>query len=1051
MRARTLLVALAIAQGHPVTADQLLEQVWSEERRPARNNLQVHISRLRKALGDERIVSRGGTYALALPPDACDVTRFELLVAEGRTALESGDAARASRTLRDALDLWRGSPLTEFADKAFAPPLITRLEESRLAALEDRIQADLALGRHGELIGELEALLQDVPLRERLWEQLMVALYCAGRQADALRAYQRARRTLAETLGVDPGPELRRIEAAVLQHDPWLAMPARSAPVIHDRQRRRGNLPAATIALLGREAEVEAIRTLTRVSRMVSIVGPGGVGKTRLAVEVGSSLVGEYRDGIWLVGLASVGNESAVAGAVATALGVQPESGSGTRAAMMERVGDYLDHRQALLVLDNCEHVVTEAARVAEHLLARCGDLRIVATSREPLSIAGEALWPLPPLGLDAATALFVARARAQTPSFQPDEATTRTIRSICQRLDGLPLAIELAAVRVRAFDVHDILARLNDRFRFLTAGSRTDARQQTLRAVVDWSYDLLSEDERRVFERLSVFAGGCSLAAAERVCPDDTIRVADLSGLLARLVDKSLVIAERTTGGVSFRLLSTLAEYGRQRLVTSGANGPARRRHAHWVTSIVDTRRVQFGSWDQEWFETVKQSMDEIHLAMEWTVQESDGETALAIVLGLTSFWNLGGQIGDCWGWISAALALQHRSRLPRVYALTMAAAMGSVGHFDQALLYAAEAVELAHETGNRPALAFAQMVHATLLYAFMEKRKRSLALFEQAAALLETDRDDWAMSLAALARGAAALAQADLEPARQAFRLAADRFARLGNLVSAAMALRQLADIAVSRGEYSEAMSALLEALSGLQKMGAEGMAGPFTTRLGYVCTLQGNFEQADAWLAESRAWAERQQDGPLLALAHNTNGLSLRRRGRLDEAERLHRLALALYYERGSSVGIATTFAALGYISELRDDAARAEWHHRASLDAACETPNRRGEALALEGLAGVASLQNDPVAVGRFLGAAAALRDAAAIPLLGAGTPLAEATGGSLSPEERIDIERAIHRLHDRVAMEEAFEEGQRDPEAVVAAARAHQSSPSPAVA
>jgi tetratricopeptide (TPR) repeat protein len=468
-------------------------------------------------------------------------------------------------------------------------------------------------------------------------------------------------------------------------------------------------------------------------------------------------------------------------------------------------------------------------------------------------------------------------------------------------------------------------------------------------------------------------------------------------------------------------------------------------------VTSLIDIRRVPFGSWDQDWFETVKQSMDEVHLAMDWTLADGDGEMVLAIVLGLTSFWNLGGQIGDCWAWISAALALENRSSLPRVYALTMAAAMGSIGHFDQAVSYATEAVELAHEAGNRPALAFAQMVQATLLYAFMGQRERALAVFEEAAALLETDSDDWAMSLAALARGAAALARADLDPARQAFRLAVDRFTRLGNLVSAAMALRQLADIAVSRGDYDEAISALLEALSGLQKMGADGMACPFTTRLGYVCTLQGHFEQADAWLAESRAWAERQQDAPMLALAHNNQGISLRRRGRLEEAERSHRLALALYYERGSPVGVATTLAALGYIAELRNDAATAECHHQTSLDVACETPNRRGEALALEGLAGAASLKNDPVAVGRFLGAAAVLRDAAAIPLLGAGTPLFEATGGRLSPEERIDIERAIHRLDDLVAMEVGFAEGQRNPEAVVAAARVHPSSPSSVVA
>jgi DNA-binding SARP family transcriptional activator len=418
-RPRTLLIDLALAQGHAVPAEQLIEDVWSGEHISARNNLQVHVSRLRRALGEDRIATRGGGYALDLPRDALDAARFDRLSAEGRAALHAGDAEAAASLFREALDLWRGDALVDFANDAFARPVITRLEESRFGAIEDRVDADLLLGRHAELIGELEAWVQEYPLRERLWAQLMIALYRTGRQADALRAYQRARTALAEQLGIDPGPALKQVESAVLAQDPVLAAPSPSAPAVVLPRGSSTNLPEAATALIGRTVEVDTVATLVRAHRIATVVGPGGVGKTRLAIEVGRNLLSEFENGVYLADLAPVADTAGVSNAIATAFGVEVERGEGASSNLRQRLREFLRGRDALLILDNCEHVVALAAEVVEDLVGRCRELRVLTTSREPLMIAGEVLWPLAPLELEDAMALFIERARGVAPSFE--------------------------------------------------------------------------------------------------------------------------------------------------------------------------------------------------------------------------------------------------------------------------------------------------------------------------------------------------------------------------------------------------------------------------------------------------------------------------------------------------------------------------------------------------------------------------------------------------------------------------------------------------------
>ena len=499
-----LLAVLALRAGQVVSAERLMDDLWGPDAKAsAANSLQGLVSKLRRVLPAGVVVTRPPGYLLAVAPEAVDVGRFERMVVAGREAAAGGDAAAAAELLREALGLWRGPALAEFAYDEFAQSEVVRLGEARLAAFEDRIEADLACGCHAELIGELQALVSEHPLRERLRGQLMVALYRSGRQADALRCYQDGRTTLVDELGIDPGPALQRLEAAVLAHDPALDPPAvtrtddvAEVPGLPSAGR---SLPWAAMtgsltSFVGRTTELVEVTKLMGEARLVTITGPGGAGKTRLAVEVGTQLQASVPDGVWLVELAPLSDPSSLPRAVAAVLGVReptsvaPTPGGGPEGPPREEewLVEYLGAKNALLVFDNCEHVVEAAAGLVQRLLAHCSQLRVLATSREPLAVPGEVQWPIPPLGSPVvgaseaevasseAVRLFTERAAAVQPSFILTPKTALVVADICRRLDGIPLAIELAAARVKVLPVAQIAERLDDRFHLLTGGMRT-------------------------------------------------------------------------------------------------------------------------------------------------------------------------------------------------------------------------------------------------------------------------------------------------------------------------------------------------------------------------------------------------------------------------------------------------------------------------------------------------------------------------------------------------------------------------------------------------
>ncbi|MBT1091621.1 BTAD domain-containing putative transcriptional regulator [Streptomyces sp. Tu102] len=696
-RLRALLTVLALRAGRTVPVGLLVDEVWGDEPpADATGALQALVGRLRRALGADAILSAEGGYRLAAAPDDIDLNRFERLVGEGTRALADGDPAKAAGVLDDALALWHGPALADLPDHTAEA---ARQETRRLDALRTRHTAALALGHAEQSLPELTALCDTHPLDEPLQALRLRALRDAGRTAEALAAYEDVRRLLADRLGSDPGPELRALHGELLRPTeegrgtasraggghasksppqkpadqgtagsgtphpapvPGSAsalLPGRidtSGPVVPratPADPPAGNLRARLTSFVGRESDIDAIRGDLAAARLVTLLGPGGAGKTRLSQEAAERVRDGAPDGVWLAELAPVDDPEAVPEAVLTALGARETVLYGAGAEAMragtdrhddpvDRLAEHCAKRRMVLILDNCEHVVEAAARLVEALLERCPELTVLATSREPLGVPGELLRPVEPLPEPFALRLLADRGAAARPGFrvEADEETAAACAEICRRLDGLPLAIELAAARLRMLTPRQIADRLDDRFRLLTSGSRTVLpRQQTLRAVVDWSWELLDESEREVLRLLSVFAGGCDLAAAEAVCGPAALEA------LGSLVDKSLVVAEPGDGEMRYRLLETVAEYAAERLDETGRRAEAERAHLTYYRELARTTEPLLRGADQlAAIRRLERESENLRAALHYAVAVRDEQEALCLVLSMGWYWQM-------------------------------------------------------------------------------------------------------------------------------------------------------------------------------------------------------------------------------------------------------------------------------------------------------------------------------------------------------------------------------------------------------------------------
>ena len=902
---RTLLAVLALHVGRVVLADQLIDALWGEDPpTSARNGLQGLASKLRRTLGSADLVAmRGDGYALELPADAVDVHRFEQLVAAGQAAAAGGDQSGAVALLAEADSLWRGDPLADFTYEDFAVAAIARLSELRLAVIEERLDIELQLGCHRGAIAQLEELVSAHPLRERLRGLLMIALYRAGRQADALRIFQEGRSILGEELGLEPGHELRELELAILAQDRALdAGTAAGAGTVTRPESRstipesRSTIPESLTPLVGRDEELRHLTGLLAEHRLVTLVGPGGVGKTRLALEVGRAESAGLRFGGCLVELAPVGDPAGVRAAIASALDLPDPH------RLAEMIGD----RDLLIVLDNCEHVIATAAEVAEDLLRRCPGLRVIATSREGLRVGGETIWPVPPLAADDAVRLFVGRAQAAGARLELSDDHLAAISDICTRLDGLPLAIELAAARTRAFSIKQVASRLDDRFRLLAGGSRTALpRQQTLRAVVDWSYELLFEEEQRAFERLAVFPGGCDLATAEAVCADDTLAADDLHDLIRALVEKSLVIAVPRGEALRFTQLQTLAQYGRDKLDERGeAEAFCDAMATHYARLCAESSSAYVGDRQRAWLTAIDDEQDNLRAALEWAVANDDAETALTIAGGASWPHWLAGTLVEGRRWLDDAFACGgEASESTRALALTGRGLIEFLsGSPDRADADLEAALATFRELDDVPSMALARSFYAEIAAVrgdVDEARRRRL---EQLAFYGEQPDAPFVVAARAYSRAKLATLDGDLAEAELHYRAAAEGFSRIDRPVMLSISLGMVADFDERSGDYAAAARALDEAIATNDAVGLRGFTGSLHARLGWVLLHEGDVERAETMYERALEGARRLRNTPVMFLALTGMAVLHRLHGRTDAACAAGTEALELYLAGG-----------------------------------------------------------------------------------------------------------------------------------------------------
>ena len=871
-RLQALLARLAVDAGRPVTAMSLADAIWDgEPPRDETHALQSLVSRLRRALGDGgAILPSADGYRLEIGPDDVDAGRFERLAAEGRAHLRDGEPQRARQVLAEALALWRDAPLAGLTAPAFAPTA-ARLTDLRVAAICDRVEADFALGHAAEVVGELEELAEEHPLHERLVAQLITALYAAGRQADALAAYERVRARLSEELGVVPSPELQQAHLAVLQGAPPPSAPApRNGSTTH--------LGARLTSFVGREDELRRIAELLSEHRLVTLLGAGGAGKTRLAAELADGWLGQGRGGVWVTALAPVADAAGIGPALLGAIGLRETQllTSGKAAPVVDAVThvmEVLADRPALLVLDNCEHLIGPVAELAERLLGGCLRLRILTTSREPLAITGEMIAPVAPLALpqgdvsapDAlevpAVRLFADRAAAVSAGFTVDDETVADVVEICRRVDGLPLALELAAARLRSMTLQQLAARLDDRFRLLTGGSRTAmARQRTLRAVVDWSWDLLTDPERRMLGRLAVFPGGATVEAAEAVCAGGPVNGDDVFELLSALVDKSLLQIGDTPGGwVRYRMLETIREYGLERAEEVRELAAIREAHARYYLALAVAADPHLRGPDQvAWQQRLDAEHDNLLAALRHLGESGDTRAACAMVVALLWFWLVSGSSRDeVLAWVDFARRLPgeadplDRVMIESVHALANVMP-GQPGEGDpfatlQTVLEQIEDEDLA----RHPLLAAVRPMLAIAV-----GRQRMLELLS----LSEAHPDPWVRATAPFVRVQITENEGDIEGLRAALDESVAAFGEVGDRWGLGATLAELAGLRVLEGDLDGAESALEQTRALMAELGARNDNAMIGLRLADVRARRGDHEGARAMLAAELDARER-----------------------------------------------------------------------------------------------------------------------------------------------------------------------------------------------
>jgi predicted ATPase/DNA-binding SARP family transcriptional activator len=896
---RVVLAALLLNAGRAVSVDELVEMLWPE-RPPASagHAIEVYVSRLRKVLhrdGETRLERSDHGYVLRVDQDDLDLQQFERLFELGRAALADGHPEHAADLLREALALWRGETLADLSGGLLIHAASARIDELRLAALEERIDADLASGRHAGLIAELEALVAVEPFRERFRAQLMLALYRDGRQADALDAYHAARRTLHDQLGLEPSRTLQELERAILNQDLMLELAPPAAP-------RRVALPVPMTLLVGRRAELDELTGLLRSDevRLVTVTGAGGIGKTRLAVDIARRLQDDYQDGAVFVELAAVRRSDLVVPAIARALGVKEQFGI----PLLETLAASLSHRSLLLVLDNFEHLL-EAAPIVSELLVAAESLKVLATSRSRLQLYGEHEYPVAPLavppagerGLEAvlrfgAVELFVDCTRRHVAGFELVPEDAGAVAEICSRLDGMPLAIELATARGRVFEPRALLEQLSSRLPTLVGGPRdAPERQRSLRAAIDWSYDLLDANERQLFANLSVFTGGCTAAACAAVCDADP-------QTLDSLVEKNLVVREPGEEP-RFSLLETIREYGLERLRETGALRELRLRHAAYFVALAEQAEAALrGPAQLEWLARLDAEQADMWAAFACGLEMGRFDLALGVGAALWRYWEARGSIAEARERLDEALlAAGGRAGDARAAALFASGRMAlRQGDLDHAHAVFTEARGLFDNAGRPGGVALCTAGLGWIAHV-VGPLDEAISLCRDAVRIARTTTEDWIVADALNNLGVALRAGHELVASRSALEESLAIRRRIGDLEGVTAALNGLALIALANDDFDEAERLFSEAFAVSEARGDLFYSAAESIVFAYIAFGRG--ELARATSLSFRALETCRQNGyqQFAAYALETLAGVAAAEGRLRQAARVLGAALTI----------------------------------------------------------------------------------------------------------------------------------------------------------
>ena len=852
---RTLLAALLIDAPESVSVATLFERLWGDDPPvTAAKSIQKYVSNLRHVLGRDRIVSDGG-YRLVVEPGEVDARVFEATVVGAGRRLDQGE--RLSQ-LDHALGLWRGEPFADLIEPLFLEPTRQHLDEMRLTMIEERLQLVLDAGDADRVVGETGVLIDSYPFRERLWQLRMTAMAISDRAAEALDEYQRLRRLLADRLGIDPSSESQNLEEKILMQDSDLGPRAGSS----------GNVPAPVSSVIGRDDEIRQAQALLQQSRLLTLVGTGGVGKTTLALEIARRLGSGFADGAWWIPLGPITDPDRVPGRTAEVLGVSERPDR----SVEDSVSDHLTSKSALLVLDNCEHVIETAAPFIADLLRSAPHLSVVATSRQPLGISGEVVFPVDPLGTppintpaemvlsSPAVRLLLDRAEGGGARLERDEVTALELAGIARRLDGIPLALELAAARVRSLGPGELNARIEHRFTVL-ASDRRDIpdRQQTLEAAIDWSYQLLPADQQLLIGRLSVFRGGFSLEAAEVVCRFDG---SDVPRSLSGLVERSMVVATpQIAGGMRYSLLRTIRQFAESRV--NREESRLRDDHARYFADLYGSEAALSQAVDHQWVHRVGLDYENVRVAMGYFLTEGDHDAGVNLVSAVTEYWSEIGAFAEAERWLDRALPLSAGlAPEPRIRLLLSASLIYGPSSSDRSLQATIDALDLAPLTDDH-ALAAETRLRVGRLYAVRGERELALPHLDFALQALRALGDRFGEAQALEGMGVANRGTPDIDA--EYYDKAIEIYRQIGADRSVAHGLfsksyRSL----IPSGRFDEARRALDESHELAQRTGAEHTVLHALSGLGQLARLAGDFHNARALLGRSldgfRAFGDR-----------------------------------------------------------------------------------------------------------------------------------------------------------------------------------------------